>query len=69
MLSGTLQRPTEAVNPSYANPVQCVASWPCTRQGRIGSPYVRPPLTEPSEAATDRIRTLLAQGGELTRQL
>ncbi|MFJ9690737.1 4-hydroxy-tetrahydrodipicolinate synthase [Kitasatospora sp. NPDC101183] len=45
------------------------AKWVLAQQGRIASPYVRPPLAAPSEAGLDRVRALLAQGGDLTRQL
>jgi 4-hydroxy-tetrahydrodipicolinate synthase len=45
------------------------AKWVLHRQGRISSAYVRPPLVQPSQAGLDRIRTLLAQGGDLTDQI
>jgi len=45
------------------------AKWVLKQQGRIGSAFVRPPLVPPSEAAIARIRTLLAEGGDLTTQI
>ncbi|GAA1279648.1 2,4-dihydroxyhept-2-ene-1,7-dioic acid aldolase [Pseudonocardia aurantiaca] len=43
--------------------------WVLAQQGRISSPSVRPPLTEPTPAGLDRIRQLLSLGGELTEQI
>jgi 4-hydroxy-tetrahydrodipicolinate synthase len=43
--------------------------WVLHQQGRIASPYVRPPLITPTEAGLTRIRALLAEGGELTAPL
>ncbi|WP_248959801.1 4-hydroxy-tetrahydrodipicolinate synthase [Sphaerisporangium perillae] len=43
--------------------------WVLAQQGRISSPYVRPPLVEPTPAGLDRIRQLLSLGGELTEQI
>ncbi|MFD5651789.1 4-hydroxy-tetrahydrodipicolinate synthase [Streptomyces sp. NPDC127039] len=45
------------------------AKWVLQRQGRIDSAHVRPPLTPPTEDGLARIRTLLAEGGDLTQQL
>ncbi|GAA4761286.1 2,4-dihydroxyhept-2-ene-1,7-dioic acid aldolase [Streptomyces sanyensis] len=45
------------------------AKWVLAQQGRIASPHVRPPLTPPTEDGLARIRALLAEGGDLTRQL
>ncbi|MFG3350579.1 4-hydroxy-tetrahydrodipicolinate synthase [Streptomyces sp. NPDC048001] len=45
------------------------AKWVLAQQGRISSPHVRPPLTPPTEDGLARIRALLAEGGDLTRQL
>ncbi|MBQ0985028.1 4-hydroxy-tetrahydrodipicolinate synthase [Streptomyces sp. F63] len=45
------------------------AKWVLHQQGRIASPRVRPPLAPLTPAGTARIRTLLAEGGDLTRQL
>ncbi|MFE6871213.1 4-hydroxy-tetrahydrodipicolinate synthase [Kitasatospora sp. NPDC057692] len=45
------------------------AKWVLARQGRIASEHVRPPLTAPTEAGLERIRALLAAGGDLTQQL
>ncbi|WP_314173843.1 4-hydroxy-tetrahydrodipicolinate synthase [Streptomyces winkii] len=45
------------------------AKWVLARQGRIASAHVRPPLVQPTEAGLARIRTLLAEGGDLTRQI
>ncbi|MBD0671422.1 4-hydroxy-tetrahydrodipicolinate synthase [Kitasatospora sp. NPDC091335] len=44
------------------------AKWVLAEQGRIASARVRPPLSSPTEAGLTRIRALLAQGGDLTRQ-
>ncbi|WP_409474424.1 dihydrodipicolinate synthase family protein [Streptomyces sp. HC307] len=49
------------------NPVP--AKWVLAQQGRISSPYVRPPLTTPTEAGLTKIRALLAEGGDLTAQI
>ncbi|MFE2040318.1 4-hydroxy-tetrahydrodipicolinate synthase [Streptomyces sp. NPDC059477] len=43
--------------------------WLLHQQGRIASAHVRPPLTGPTDAGIARIRTLLAEGGDLTPQL
>ncbi|MFE7192599.1 4-hydroxy-tetrahydrodipicolinate synthase [Kitasatospora sp. NPDC057541] len=45
------------------------AKWVLARQGRIASDHVRPPLTAPTDAGLERIRALLAAGGDLTQQL
>ncbi|WP_030660439.1 4-hydroxy-tetrahydrodipicolinate synthase [Streptomyces cellulosae] len=45
------------------------AKWVLAQQGRISSPYVRPPLTGPTDAGQTRIRALLAEGGDLTQQI
>ncbi|MFB7470201.1 4-hydroxy-tetrahydrodipicolinate synthase [Kitasatospora sp. NPDC056184] len=45
------------------------AKWVLAQQGRIASGHVRPPLTAPTEAGLERIRALLAAGGDLTQQL
>ncbi|MDI3387800.1 4-hydroxy-tetrahydrodipicolinate synthase [Streptomyces sp. B-S-A8] len=45
------------------------AKWVLEQQGRIASGWVRPPLTSPTEDGLARIRTLLAEGGDLTQQL
>ncbi|PLW66358.1 4-hydroxy-tetrahydrodipicolinate synthase [Streptomyces sp. SCUT-3] len=45
------------------------AKWVLHRQGRIASAHVRPPLAPPTAAGTARIRTLLAEGGDLTHQI
>ncbi|MFF2951348.1 4-hydroxy-tetrahydrodipicolinate synthase [Kitasatospora sp. NPDC057965] len=45
------------------------AKWVLARQGRIASDHVRPPLTTPTDAGLERIRALLAAGGDLTQQL
>ncbi|WP_380282722.1 4-hydroxy-tetrahydrodipicolinate synthase [Kitasatospora purpeofusca] len=45
------------------------AKWVLARQGRIASEHVRPPLTAPTEVGLERIRALLAAGGDLTQQL
>jgi 4-hydroxy-tetrahydrodipicolinate synthase len=42
------------------------AKWVLHQQGRITSPYVRPPLITPTDDGVSRIRALLAEGGELT---
>ncbi|MEV7683732.1 4-hydroxy-tetrahydrodipicolinate synthase [Streptomyces sp. NPDC088341] len=43
--------------------------WVLHQQGRIASAHVRPPLTSPTETGLARIRTLLAEGGDLTPQI
>ncbi|MFF7415386.1 4-hydroxy-tetrahydrodipicolinate synthase [Streptomyces lydicus] len=43
--------------------------WVLEQQGRIASGHVRPPLMGPTDAGLDRIRALLAEGGDLTTQL
>ena len=45
------------------------AKWVLHQQGLISSDYVRPPLARPSEAGLARIRSLLAEGGDLTAQI
>ncbi|MBW8816776.1 MAG: 4-hydroxy-tetrahydrodipicolinate synthase [Streptomyces sp.] len=45
------------------------AKWVLAQQGRIASPHVRPPLITPTDPGLARIRTLLAEGGDLTQQL
>jgi 4-hydroxy-tetrahydrodipicolinate synthase len=45
------------------------AKWVLEQQGRIASSHVRPPLTGPTDAGLARIRTLLAEGGDLTQQI
>ncbi|MBH5338438.1 4-hydroxy-tetrahydrodipicolinate synthase [Streptomyces pactum] len=45
------------------------AKWVLEQQGRIASGHVRPPLTPPTEDGLARIRALLAEGGDLTRQI
>ncbi|WP_329224284.1 4-hydroxy-tetrahydrodipicolinate synthase [Streptomyces canus] len=45
------------------------AKWVLAQQGRIASPHVRPPLITPTAPGLARIRTLLAEGGDLTQQL
>ncbi|MET8699707.1 4-hydroxy-tetrahydrodipicolinate synthase [Kitasatospora sp. NPDC004723] len=45
------------------------AKWVLAQQGRIASGHVRPPLTAPTDAGLERIRALLAAGGDLTQQL
>ncbi|MFB6891482.1 4-hydroxy-tetrahydrodipicolinate synthase [Kitasatospora sp. NPDC056327] len=45
------------------------AKWVLAQQGRIASGHVRPPLTAPTEGGLERIRALLAAGGDLTQQL
>lgn len=45
------------------------AKWVLHQQGRIASPRVRPPLTAPTDAGLTKIRALLAEGGDLTRQI
>ncbi|MER7394956.1 4-hydroxy-tetrahydrodipicolinate synthase [Streptomyces sp. NPDC000151] len=45
------------------------AKWVLHRQGRIASPHVRPPLTEPTDAGLTTIRALLAESGDLTQQI
>ncbi len=45
------------------------AKWVLKQQGRITSAHVRPPLVLPSAAGIARIRTLLAEGGDLTVQI
>jgi 4-hydroxy-tetrahydrodipicolinate synthase len=41
------------------------AKWVLHQEGRLASPYVRPPLITPTEAGLVKIRELLAQGTEL----
>jgi 4-hydroxy-tetrahydrodipicolinate synthase len=43
--------------------------WVLKQQGRIASAHVRPPLITPTAAGIARIRTLLAEGGDLTAQI
>lgn len=45
------------------------AKWVLRQQGLISSAHVRPPLIQPTAPGIDRIRTLLAEGGDLTRQI
>jgi 4-hydroxy-tetrahydrodipicolinate synthase len=45
------------------------AKWVLKQQGRIASAHVRPPLITPTAAGIARIRTLLAEGGDLTLQI
>jgi 4-hydroxy-tetrahydrodipicolinate synthase len=45
------------------------AKWVLMQQGRIASDHVRPPLITPTAAGIARIRTLLAEGGDLTAQI
>jgi 4-hydroxy-tetrahydrodipicolinate synthase len=45
------------------------AKWVLKQQGRIASDHVRPPLITPTAAGIARIRTLLAEGGDLTVQI
>jgi 4-hydroxy-tetrahydrodipicolinate synthase len=45
------------------------AKWVLKQQGRIASAHVRPPLITPTAAGIARIRTLLAEGGDLTVQI
>jgi 4-hydroxy-tetrahydrodipicolinate synthase len=45
------------------------AKWVLHQQGRIASPYVRPPLIPQTEAGLPRVRALLAEGGDLTAQI
>ena len=45
------------------------AKWVLKQQGRIASDHVRPPLITPTAAGMARIRTLLAEGGDLTAQI
>ncbi|QPP05938.1 4-hydroxy-tetrahydrodipicolinate synthase [Streptomyces bathyalis] len=45
------------------------AKWVLAQQGRIASAHVRPPLVQPTQAGLARIRTLLAEGGDLTQQI
>ncbi|WP_413797132.1 4-hydroxy-tetrahydrodipicolinate synthase [Streptomyces iranensis] len=45
------------------------AKWVLAQQDRIASAHVRPPLTGPTEAGLARIRTLLAEGGDLTAHI
>ncbi|MFF4731545.1 4-hydroxy-tetrahydrodipicolinate synthase [Streptomyces mirabilis] len=45
------------------------AKWVLAQQGRIASPHVRPPLITPTAPGLARIRTFLAEGGDLTQQL
>jgi len=45
------------------------AKWVLAGQGRIASPYVRPPLITPTGGGIARIRELLAESGTLTAPL
>jgi len=45
------------------------AKWVLAEQGRIASAHVRPPLTPPTEVGLARIRQLLTDSHDLTRQI
>src|SRR5262249_31737993 len=45
------------------------AKWVLHQQGLLSSPHVRPPPPPPTDAGLAKLRALLAEGGDLTRQI